>query len=175
MQPIQSRWIRFLSGLMVLTVLSVAKANDPGLCFMTTSSGNISLGEMCKVIQTTDTVFRVPMKGRQAKTPIIDVKFNGGQVFEMVFDTGASGILITQEIAKKSNIKPAGKSRFTIADGSVVEFQTITILSVSGGSVVVNNAQISIAPKAEIGLLGHGFFQNYDVRILKKQIEFHKR
>ncbi len=175
MQPIQSRWIGFSSRLMVLTVPSVTKANDPGLCFMTTSSGKtISLGEMCKVIQTTDTVFRIPIKRRQAKTAIIDVKFNGGQVFEMVFDTGANGILITQEMAKKSNIKPAGKSRFTIADGSVVEFQTTTILSVSVGIVVVNNAQISIAPKAEIGLLGHGFFDNYDVKILQKQIEFHK-
>jgi aspartyl protease family protein len=93
----------------------------------------------------------------------------------MVFDTGASGILITQEMAKKSNIKPAGKSRFTIADGSVVEFQTTTILSVCVGIIVVNNTQISIAPKAEIGLLSYGFVENYDVKILQTYSDFSER
>ncbi|MBK1988098.1 retroviral-like aspartic protease family protein [Sphaerospermopsis aphanizomenoides BCCUSP55] len=176
MQPIQCRWIGIFSGLMVLTVPLVAKANDPGLCYMKTSSGRIiSLGEMCKVPPQTENVFLVPIKRRQAKTPIIDVKFNGGQVFEMVFDTGASGILITQKMATSLKVKPVGTTKASIADGSVVEFPTGTIASVAVGGVVVNNAPVTIAPKAGIGLLGHGFFENYDIKILEKQIEFHKR
>jgi aspartyl protease family protein len=47
-------------------------------------------------------VLRIPIKRRAAKTPIIDVKFNGNQVFEMVFDTGASGILIKKSMISKS-------------------------------------------------------------------------
>jgi hypothetical protein len=34
---------------------------------------------------------------------------------------------------------------------------------------------VAIAPKAEIGLLGHAFFENYDIKILEKEVEFHKR
>ena len=45
MHLLKSRWIPIISGLIVLTIPSVATANDPGLCLMVTSSGKkISLG-----------------------------------------------------------------------------------------------------------------------------------
>jgi aspartyl protease family protein len=43
MPSFKNRWLIFM------TIPSVAKANDPGLCFMVTSSGKkISLGQMGK-------------------------------------------------------------------------------------------------------------------------------
>ena len=176
MQPFKNRWIAVIFGLIVVTMPSVAKANDSGLCFMVTSSGqNISLGELCKGTQLTETVFRIPIKRREAKTPVIDVKFNGSQVFEMVFDTGASGILITQRMASVLKLKPAGTIKFTLADGSIGEFPTGTISSIGVGSLVIKNPKVTIPPKAQIGLLGQTFFDNYDIKILDKYIEFHRR
>ena len=181
MQPFKITWIGTMLGLMFVIVPSVTKADDPGLCFMVTSSGKkISLGEMCKVKQSAETVkqptvLRIPIKRRAAKTPIIDVKFNGNQVFEMVFDTGASGILITQQMSSVLKLKAGEKIKVSIADGSIIELQTGTISSVSVGGLVVNNPKVAVAPKAQIGLLGQAFFDNYDIKILDKYIEFHQR
>ncbi|AFZ26092.1 Retroviral aspartyl protease [Cylindrospermum stagnale PCC 7417] len=163
-------------SMIVLTVPSVAKANDAGGCFMVTSSGKtIGLGQLCGMNQPNPRVFQVPIKRRSAKTPIIDVYFNGNQVFEMVVDTGASGILITQQMATALKIQPLGMINATIADGSVVEFKTGNIPTIAVGRAVVNNATVAIAPKASIGLLGHDFFGNYDITILEKQIQFRQR
>ena len=181
MQPFKITWIGAMLGLMFVIVPSVTKADDPGLCFMVTSSGKkISLGEMCKVKQSAETVkqptvLRIPIKRRAAKTPIIDVKFNGNQVFEMVFDTGASGILITQQMSSVLKLKAGEKIKVSIADGSIIELQTGTISSVSVGGLVVNNPKVAVAHKAQIGLLGQAFFDNYDIKILDKYIEFHQR
>ncbi len=77
MHLLKSRWIPIISGLIVLTLPSVATTNDPGLCFMVTSSGQkMNLGQLCKVTPTKETVWRIPIKRRMAKTPIIDVKYD---------------------------------------------------------------------------------------------------
>ncbi|WP_353930122.1 retropepsin-like aspartic protease [Okeanomitos corallinicola TIOX110] len=171
--------IAAISGMMFLTVPSVATANDPGGCYMVTSSGKtVSLGTLCGMTtapSSTPTVFKIPIKRRIGKTPIIDVTFNGSQTFEMVFDTGATGILITQKIAQALNFQASGKVKASIADGSIIELQTGRVLTIGVGGAVVNNAQVTVAPKAKIGLLGHGFFEKYDLKILKDQIEFYPR
>ncbi|WP_371417503.1 TIGR02281 family clan AA aspartic protease [Anabaena sp. UHCC 0187] len=160
----------------MVTIPSLAKANDPGLCFMVTSSGKIiSLDQLCKVTLPTATVFRIPIKRREAKTPIIDVTFNGNQVFEMVFDTSVSGILITQEMAKVLKLTPGENIKFTIIDGSIVEFPSGTISSIGVGGLVINNPQVAVPPQAQIGLLSQDFLKNYDIKILDKYIQFHRR
>lgn len=178
MKTLKKIGVAAISGIMLLTFPSVAKANDPGGCFMVTSSGKtVSLGTLCSMKQTTSTpsFFRVPIKRRSGKTPIIDVTFNGSQTFEMVFDTGATGILITQRMAEEMQFKASGKTKARIADGSIVEFQTGRVLTVDVGGAVVNNARVAVAPGAKIGLLGHGFFEKYDIKITENQIEFYPR
>ncbi|MBD2692195.1 retropepsin-like aspartic protease family protein [Anabaena catenula] len=179
MKAVERIGIASIFGMMFLTVPYVAKANDPGACFMVTSSGKtVSLGQLCGVNQLNQPsprVFRVPIKRRSGRTPIIDVNFNGNQVFEMIVDTGASGILITQGMATALKVQPSGKISAMIADGSVVEFQTGKMPTIAVSGAVVNNATVAIAPKARIGLLGHDFFGNYDVKILEKQVEFQQR
>ncbi|MHC5830812.1 MAG: retroviral-like aspartic protease family protein, partial [Nostoc sp.] len=46
-----------------------------------------------------EAVFTAPIKRRIGGTPIVEVTFNGQQKFEMIVDTGASGTVITQEMA----------------------------------------------------------------------------
>ncbi|NET02114.1 MAG: aspartyl protease [Sphaerospermopsis sp. SIO1G1] len=179
MKVIKNIGIAAISSMMLTTLSPVATANDPGGCYMVTSSGKtVSLGSICGMTKTpssTPTVFRVPIKRRIGKTPIIDVRFNGGQTFEMVFDTGATGILITKKMAQALKFKPMGKVKARIADGSLVEFNTGRVLTVGVGGAVVNNPQVTVAPKAKIGLLGHGFFEKYDLKILKDEIELYPR
>ncbi|TAE59349.1 MAG: aspartyl protease [Nostocales cyanobacterium] len=176
MKNIKNITIAAISGMMFLTIPSAATANDPGGCFMVTSSGKtVSLRSLCGTTtapSSTPTVFKVPIKRRSGKTPIIDVTFNGTQTFEMVFDTGATGILITEKIAQALNFQPSGRVKARIADGSIVEFKTGRVLTIGVGGALVNNAQVAVAPKANIGLLGHGFFEQYDLKISKNTIEF---
>jgi predicted aspartyl protease len=176
MNPACKLWIAVIPAIILTTLPPMAKADDPGTCYMVTSSGRtISLGKLCGATQTNNGVFRVPIKRRSGKTPVIDVTFNGNQVFEMILDTGASGTLITQQMASEMNLKPSGTINASIADGSEVQFQTGVVNSITVGGASVNNIEVAIAPKADIGLLGHDFFENYDVKILSKQVEFQRR
>jgi len=151
-------------------------AQDVGICFMTTSSGKvINLGALCGNTPVDTGVFRVPIKRRIAKTPVIEVTFNNTKTFEMILDTGASSIVITQSMADALKLKPTGTMRANIADGSQVEFSTSQVSNVAVSGLIVNNVEVAIAPRADIGLLGHDFFGEYDVKILKKEVEFRRR
>ncbi|BAY32175.1 hypothetical protein NIES2107_40620 [Nostoc carneum NIES-2107] len=153
-----------------------ATAEDLGSCFMVTSSGRtISLGKLCGVTPPDNGVFRVPIKRRLGKTPVIDVTFNQRQTFEMILDTGASSTLITLKMAATLQLQPTGKVNAQIADGTVVQFLTSQIKDIAVGGAVANNIEVAIAPKASIGLLGHDFFDNYDIKILEKEVEFRQR
>ncbi|MFN6485790.1 MULTISPECIES: retropepsin-like aspartic protease [unclassified Nostoc] len=157
-----------------------ATADDPGACYMITSSGKtVGLGRLCgnsNVAAPSDnTVFRVAVKRRFGGTPVIDVTFNDKKTFEMIVDTGASGTIITQGMANTLQLQATGTMQAQIADGSEVEFSTSKVKSIAVGGVTANNLQVAIAPKASIGLLGHDFFGNYDIKILEKEVEFHHR
>ncbi|WP_341528899.1 retropepsin-like aspartic protease [Nostoc sp. UHCC 0302] len=156
-----------------------ATAEDPGACFMITSSGKtVGLANLCGTtapLENDSRVFRVPIKRRLGGTPIIDVTFNDKQTFEMVMDTGATGTVITQEMASTLKLQATGRMQAQIADGSLVQFFTGKVKSIAVGGVTANNLQVAIAPKAGIGLLGHDFFGNYDIKILEKQVEFQLR
>jgi predicted aspartyl protease len=165
--------------LIMLAFSGRAIAQNLGTCFMVTATGRtVSLGKLCGVSTPAaidSRVFRVPIERRYGKVPIIKVKFNGNQIFEMMLDTGASGTLITQEMANALKIQPTGTVRAQIADGSEVKFLTGMVRSIAVSNAVVNNVQVAIAPKGEIGLLGHDFFGNYDLKIMENAIEFHRR
>ena len=155
-----------------------ATAEDPGACYMVTSSGKtVGLERLCGNIAapSDNKVFRVPVKRRFGGTPVIDVTFNDKKTFEMIVDTGASGTIITQSMANTLKLQTTGTMQAQIADGSQVEFPTSKVKSIAVGGVIANNLQVAIAPKASIGLLGHDFFGNYDIKILEKEVEFHPR
>ena len=120
-------------------------------------------------------VFQAKIKRRAGGTPVIDVVFNGNKTFEMIVDTGASGTLITQRMATALGVKTVGIARAGIADGSVVEFPIGRVQSIGVGGAQIKNVEVAIAKQMEIGLLGHDFFGNYDVKIKKDVVEFYVR
>jgi len=120
-------------------------------------------------------VFQAKIKRRAGGTPVIDVVFNGNKTFEMIVDTGASGTLISQRMATALGVKPVRTVRAGIADGSVVEFPIGVVRSMRVGGAVIQNVEVAIAKQMPIGLLGHDFFGNYDVKIKKDVVEFYVR
>ncbi len=151
-------------------------AQDGGICFMEDSQGRkINLGSLCGVTPVNPGFFRIPIKKRRGRTPVIDVTFNGEKTFEMILDTGASSTLITQEMAASLRLKMTDAINARIADGTNVQFYTGRVNTVSVGGVIVKNLDVAVAPRADIGLLGHDFFNHYDIKILEKDVEFYKR
>ena len=120
-------------------------------------------------------VFQAKIKRRAGGTPVIDVVFNGNKTFEMILDTGASGTLISQRMATALGVRPVRTVRAGIADGSVVEFPIGVVRSIRVGGAVIQNVEVAIAKQMQIGLLGHDFFGNYDVKIKKDVVEFYVR
>ncbi|MBE9186509.1 retroviral-like aspartic protease family protein [Microcoleus sp. LEGE 07076] len=120
-------------------------------------------------------VFQAKIKRRAGGTPVIDVVFNGNKTFEMIVDTGASGTLITQRMATALGVKTVRTDKAGIADGSVVEFPIGLVRSIRVGGAAIQNVEVAIAKQMEIGLLGHDFFGNYDVKIKKDVVEFYVR
>lgn len=165
---------------------------DPGGCYMIDAAGRtVSLGKLCgdgsssSSTGSTATVGRkapgksdvviVPIKYRAGRTPVIEVTFNGNKRFDMIVDTGASSTLITKTMANSLNIQATGSREATIADGSLINFPTGQMKSIEAGGLSLNNAEVSIAAKMELGLLGHDFFGDYDIQIKEKTIEFSRR
>lgn len=170
--------IGLMPTLIFLAFSHRATADDPGACYMITSSGKtVGLGRLCGNVPVASErrVFRVPIKRRFGGTPVIDVTFNNKKTFEMIVDTGSSETIITQGMANTLELQPTGTMQAQIADGSQVEFPTGKLKSIAVGGVTTNNLRVAIAPKASIGLLGHDFFGRYDIKILEKEVEFHHR
>ncbi|MFK0729629.1 MAG: TIGR02281 family clan AA aspartic protease [Gloeotrichia echinulata GP01] len=118
-------------------------------------------------------VFIIPIKRRIGGTPIIEVTFNGEQKFEMIVDTGASGTVITQKMAKDLGVVPVGKAKANTASSKAVEFPIGYVNSMAVTGVMVNQVAVAIAGSdLETGLLGHDFFGNYDVTIRRNVVEF---
>lgn len=118
-------------------------------------------------------VFIAPIKRRVGGTPIVEVTFNGRQRFEMIVDTGASGTVITPQIAEALGVVPVGIAKANTVSSKGVEFQVGYVDSMEVGGVKVNQVPVAIAgAELETGLLGHDFFGNYDVTIKRNVVEF---
>lgn len=118
-------------------------------------------------------VFVAPIKRRVGGTPIVEVMFNGQQRFDMIIDTGASGTVITQEMANALGVVVVGKAKANTASSKAVEFSIGYVDSMEVSGVVVNKVPVAIAGvELETGLLGHDFFGNYDVTIKRNVVEF---
>jgi predicted aspartyl protease len=118
-------------------------------------------------------VFIVPIKRRVGGTPIVEVTFNGRQRFEMIVDTGASGTVITQQVAQALGVVPVGIAKANTVSSKDVEFPVAYLNSMEVGGVTVSQVPVAIAgEELETGLLGHDFFGNYDVTIKRNVVEF---
>lgn len=151
-------------------------------CFMVTSSGeSIPLSGVCEGTsaprsrRATPGMFQAQITRRLGGIPVIEVMFNDQHSFEMIVDTGASGTLITQEMAKRLQVEPVDSVTSVVADGSKVTFDLGYVKSIAVNGAVVRDIPVAIAPRMAIGLLGHDFFGNYDVQIKQDVVEFRPR
>ncbi|MBD2296582.1 retroviral-like aspartic protease family protein [Anabaena sphaerica FACHB-251] len=126
-----------------------------------------------EILAHNNQVFIAPIKRRVGGTPIVEVTFNGRQRFEMIVDTGASGTVITQEIAQALGVVPVGIAKANTVSSKAVEFPVGYLDSMEVGGVMVSKVPVAIAGvELETGLLGHDFFGNYDVTIKRNVVEF---
>lgn len=122
-----------------------------------------------------DGAYQVPIVESLNGIPVINVTFNGSHTFPMMVDTGASGTLITRPMATALAVRPIGQVTSATANGvAVFEVGYISSIQIDGAKVV--NVPVAIGLRdLEIGLLGHDFFQFFDVTIRQEVVEFRPR
>ena len=120
--------------------------------------------------------FLVPIVRRAGGTPVINVTFNGGQQFDMILDTGASGTLVTPAMATALNLTPVGQTRVNTASSRNVTLSLGYVNSIEVGGAIAQNVLVAISgPELSIGLLGQDFFGRYDVTIRQNEVELRAR
>lgn len=175
---------RFLSTLIAAvgvawTPLTSHSQEQPG-CFMRHANGRqIDLTHLCVGNSPQKTApaangYSLPIKRREGGTPVVEVTFNGKKRFEMLFDTGATGTVITPTMAKALNVKIEGAVMAQTAGGNVSN-PVGRVASAQAGNIVVKNLVVVINPHIPLGLLGQNFYGNHDVTIKEKVIEFKPR
>lgn len=170
-------------------VTTRAIAQEQPDCFMRDKSGNLMnlTRSVCGLLpeefaplpdgaEAAAGAYLIPIKGRRSNLPIVDVTFNGAKTYEMILDTGASGTLITQEMAEGLNVITAQTGITQVADGREVEIGFGLVGSISAGGLTVSQIQVGIAPSGlPIGLLGQDFFGAYDMTIKENVVELRAR
>ena len=153
-------------------------AQEQNDCFMLDANGEtLNLGDLCnnssESVSNPD-IFAIPIKRREANIAVIEVVFNGQHRFEMLLDTGASGTVLTPEMADILQIQLEGTTLISTA-GGVIQAPVGKVDSIAVGGITANNVDVVIAPNLPIGLLGQDFFGHYDILIKQNTIEFHVR
>jgi hypothetical protein len=112
--------------------------------------------------------FSAPIKYRQSRIPVVDVVFNNGAVYEMLVDTGASGTMITYDMANSLGLRELGQVNVgTAAGDTTMSVAKINAMTVAGKTIY--NVPVTVGP---VGLLGHDFFGDCDVTIRRDVVEF---
>lgn len=99
-----------------------------------------------------------------------------GQKVDVLVDTGATGVAISQRVADKLNLKSVDAIRTSTANGDSVGYM-VRLKSVQIGGVSAENVAAMIAPGLDGDvLLGMSFLGRMDVRLYKgemtiKQVE----
>ncbi len=176
--------LSLLIPIAVITLIPFSSNSQeyPG-CFMVNERGErINLNSVCQGGATSGDLpssatagkFEVKIKRRQSDIPVVDVLFNNSIPFEMMFDTGASTIAISPEMAVALGVEEERKQRVSTAGGDILAGQG-RLKTVQLGDLVVKDLEVSISPHLSFGLLGQNFYAGYDVTIKKDTIEFSRR
>ena len=162
-------------------------------CYMLDSNGNtIDLGNLCQNSNSSRTsrprripartqsvaksgVHVVPIKSRRSGIPVIDVKFNDRYIFEMMLDTGASSVVITQAMARKLKVNHTETVWVSTPSSNYFEMPAGYVYSVGVGKLTKKNSFVITSPSMDMGLLGQSFFGSYDITIKSDVVEFRER
>ncbi|WP_170861330.1 retropepsin-like aspartic protease [Geitlerinema sp. PCC 9228] len=184
----------FLSALIFTTgtfflIPGATSQEQPG-CFMVSPNGEIvDLNNVCQGQQVEleaspnsssnqnaqSGVYEIPIQRRKGRVPVVEVTFNGNQTFEMLFDTGASGILISEQVAQELGVEPEGTAIVETASDREAEFQTGRVDSVEAGGLKRENIRVAIGNRIDLGLLGQSFFGDFDVTIREDVVVLRER
>lgn len=178
----------------IFNSLAIAKsAQSSSACFMLDAKGNaIDLSYLCQNSDSTKStrltnasentqsitkpgVQIVPIKSRRSGIPVIDVKFNDKYTFEMMLDTGASSVVITQQMANKLRINHSETVWVSTPSSNYFEMPAGYVYSVGVGKFTRQNTRVITSPSMDMGLLGQSFFGNYDMTIKSDVVEFRER
>ena len=163
-------------------------------CYMLDSDGNtIDLGNLCQNSNSSRTsrprrnlpaqtqsvaksgVHVVPIKSRRSGIPVIDVKFNNRYIFEMMLDTGASDVVITQAMAQKLKVNHTQTVWVSTPSSERFKMPAGYVYSVGVGKLTKKNRFVITSPSMDMGLLGQSFFGSYDITIKSDVVEFRER
>ncbi len=148
---------------------------DNGGCYIVNSAGKvINLNTLCglnEVKKASSGIFQAKIKRRESGIPVIDVNFNNRN-FEMILDTGASGTIITTDMAQALGVIPVAKTLVSTASANNVVMPLGYVKKIEVDGIVSNNVLVGIIPALRIGLLGHDFFGSYDVTVKRDIVEF---
>ncbi len=93
-----------------------------------------------------------------------------GEKVDVLVDTGATGVAISQSVADKLSLKSIDAIRTNTANGDSVGYM-VRLDSIQLGGVVAKNVSAMIAPGLEGDvLLGMSFLGRMDVRLYKGQM-----
>lgn len=130
----------------------------------------INKAESTPAYREGEKIYRVKIKYRKNRIPVIDVVFNGSQRYEMMVDTGASSTMINEEMAERLGVKVVGTSKAQTAAG-ITNVQVGYLRSISVGNNTIVDVPVSIGP-LDIGLLGHDLFGDCELSIKRDVVEF---
>lgn len=89
---------------------------------------------------------------------------------DVLVDTGATGVAISQKVADKLNLKSIDAVRTSTANGDSVSYM-VRLQSVKVGGVEANNVSAMIAPGLDGDvLLGMSYLGRMDVRLFKNEM-----
>jgi aspartyl protease family protein len=92
------------------------------------------------------------------------------QKVDVLVDTGATGVAISQSVADKLNLKSIEAIRTNTANGDSIGYM-VRLNSVKVGGVEANNVSAMIAPGLDGDvLLGMSYLSRMDVRLFKNQM-----
>lgn len=120
-------------------------------------------------------VAQIPIQERRGGTPVVAVTFQGQggrHSFPMLFDTGASGTLITAEMAEQIGVTVVGRTQVKIADGSRVELPIgyVELIEVGG----LRKTAMLVTIGGSVGLLGQDVFGEFGIAMGSHLINLHQ-
>lgn len=118
---------------------------------------------------------QIPIQRRQGGTPVVGVTLQGSQgsqTFQMIFDTGATGTLITAQMAQAIGVPIVGETQARIADGSIVTLPIGVVNAVELGGLRQEHVKVAIG--GTYGLLGQDIYGQYGIAIGSHMIHLHQ-
>lgn len=120
-------------------------------------------------------VAQIPIQTRRGGTPVVTVTLQGqrgSQAFPMLFDTGATGTLITAAMAQEVGAVMIGETQAKIADGSVVTLPIAYIDALEVGGLRKTSMRVAVG--GSVGLLGQDVYGEYGIALGSHVINLHR-